>query len=1115
MRRWTPGMTWKNTEMRALNCAIASLRRHRSLQMRPLHNSQDIGQQSGQGDRLLKGIAKERQKGYQNMSGKKTTFGKFLIEELHGLTGFARGHHRRTLSELIQEGELYEAMNSSQREGHLRRVEYALGSLQWEAEQVRSVPLRIRTGPVLRMQQPSAGSQAIAAPLPPHLRAQWTPPGAEDAEDADFSKQQAGYVPGSHRALLNGQQTMAPWLSDGAGQADADAATVPLPQNGKVALHEGVDGASMAGASEAAAVVSIEQTASTSGPYVPGRQLTYKGIVFDLETTGFPSKKSRILEIAALEMDSQKGMQTLVNIFPHTVPNSEIHGITTEMVHDPSLPTSREAVQQFMDFIDSHCASEDTVPVLIAHNGRRFDIPFLAMEFAREGFKIPANWHFMDTLMVAQKVIDRDNIQSLKLTDMREHFGISAPSVEHRAWQDVEHWRFKAIALFYRDLEKSGFESLGDLLYFFPRSYINFGTVLRDDAYVHLDGTVMQSSAKFFKNLFFSDLTASVEAAAVLPITGRWELDASTVEFLEPTAKKAAAAEGLVPVYSQRAPLKKGDMPKLVSKALTILETAGAVNDMDILPEPVREEHSLMPWLQAMRSRHQPQSEQEAEAARQRLAFEELLVLQLRLLLQRNDIQASALGTEGVCVTEVGLVEAAREALPFQLTGGQERALDNVLRDMQGPLPMMCLLQGDVGCGKTAVAFLALLAAAGSGYQAAIMLPTEILASQTHIKLQQLLQSMPEGLQPKLEFLTGSTKAKERREIIGGLADGSVDLIVGTHALISDSVEFQNLGFAVVDEQHRFGVEQRARLAAKASPAPHVMYMTATPIPRTLALVEHGDLALVTINELPPGRSPVATRALTDSPASRALVYEAIKEELASGGRAYIICPLVGESTTKALADVKAAEEEHRRLVEGGVLGEGVSYGLLHGRLSAEEKADALAAFAAGRTTVLIATTVVEVGVDVPEASVIVVEGAERFGLAALHQLRGRVGRGVRASRCFLITQEPSQRLAILETSHSGFSIAEADLVHRGPGDFLGKRQSGRDAFSLLRSARLPADKDLLDDARRCAAKLISEWQEGAVEPPAALMAAVRRQASMLLDVNHVPASLAPESCGS
>ncbi|CAL8466793.1 g6329 [Coccomyxa elongata] len=1245
--------------MRALNSAIASLRRHNNLQARTSYNSQRIAHQGGQGDRLLKGIAVERQKGYQNISGKMTTFGIFLVEELQGLTGCVNGHHRRTLTKLIEEGEGYEAMNCRERELHLRRVESVLGSLKWESEHVQNAPLRSRTSHVLRMQHPLATGGESGNSLVQRVKT---------SGSADANGQPLGHI--EERVRL-----------------DRDSMAEGYQQTAGISESSGVN------------------------------QITYKGIVFDLETTGFLNKKSHILEIAALELSSREGMQTLVNIFPNKVPNSDVHGITTEMVHDASLPTSREAVQQFMDFINHHCPTKDIVPVLIAHNGRTFDIPFLAMEFARGGMQIPANWYFMDTLLVARRVINQDNIQSLKLSNLREHFGIAPPAVEHRAWQDVEvlsevvqhllcagaapdlqqymqeslkagqngssaphagpilellssrqsaskrtamakesqimadvqraadahvtlddslaefevrrrmvsrlpapaepidsaaagggsdvHALLQAPLSSHRkgftdkqckDLVKSGFESLGDLLFFFPRSYISYGNVLRDDAYVHLDGVVTKSSAKTFRNMVFIEVTAMVEAAAVIPSSvglqngsvtahgssieeeghwvdrgngtastsgrsvaesivhgqhmvwgkkvvnspfgwkmvqkfnssfgpgspvtvlgrvaranNRWELD-GTAEFLEPTARKAAGTGGLVPVYSQRSPLKKGDIPKLMTKALAILEAAVGAEDVDILPESLCQEYNLVPWLQALRSRHQPETEDEAESARRRLAFEELLVLQLRLLLQRNDIQASALGTEGVCVTELGLLEAAREALPFQLTGGQELALENILRDMQGPLPMMCLLQGDVGCGKTAVAFLALLATAGSGYQAAMMLPTEILASQTHIKLQQLLQSMPEGLQPKLELLTGSTKAKERREIMAGLADGSIDLVVGTHALISDSIVFQNLGFAVVDEQHRFGVEQRARLAAKAVPAPHVMYMTATPIPRTLALVEHGDLALYTINELPPGRSPVATRALTDSPASRALVYDAIKEELATGGRAYIICPLVGDSASKGLADLKAAEEEHRRLEEGGVLGPGVAYGLLHGRLSAEEKADALAAFAAGRTNVLIATTVVEVGVDVPEASVIVVEGAERFGLAALHQLRGRVGRGARPSRCFLITKEDSPRLAILESSHSGFSIAEADLAHRGPGDFLGKRQSGRDAFSLLRSAKLPADKDLLDEARLCAAKLIADWQEGRTEPPPALLAAVRRQASMLLDISPRPASPAADS---
>ncbi|DBB02038.1 TPA: hypothetical protein ACH3X1_000615 [Trebouxia sp. C0004] len=500
------------------------------------------------------------------------------------------------------------------------------------------------------------------------------------------------------------------------------------------------------------------------------------------------------------------------------------------------------------------------------------------------------------------------------------------------------------------------------------------------------------------------------------------------------TAPSSSPAPQLVGRYPARTPIKDKEWPAIIEKALRAVQDSKALQGYDVVPSMLTDQYDLIGWLQALRAIHQPRDWADVEAAKRRLAFEELLLLQLKLLLRReiNRTPRSEVDLEGTRVTQLDMMEAGRDVLGFGLTAAQDRVLTEILRDMQGPAPMMRLLQGDVGSGKTAVAFLALLAAAGSGWQGALMAPTEVLAEQHMMKLEQLVRAMPLHHRPRVAILTGSAKTKERRAVYASLADGSTGIVVGTHALITDALEFKKLGLAVIDEQHRFGVNQRAKLQNKNTPLPHVLSMTATPIPRTLALTAHGDMALSAIDELPPGRHPVLTYAQQDTPAVRNKMYSTIRKELEAGGRAYIICPLVDESSSEIMAGIKAAEEEHRRLQQTGVLGD-AKCGLLHGRMSSEDKFAALQAFASGETPVLISTTVVEVGVDVPEASVIIVEHSERFGLAQLHQLRGRVGRGKRASTCYLMTPHRTAltRLQVLTRSQNGFTIAEADLQER------------------------------------------------------------------------------------
>jgi len=470
----------------------------------------------------------------------------------------------------------------------------------------------------------------------------------------------------------------------------------------------------------------------------------------------------------------------------------------------------------------------------------------------------------------------------------------------------------------------------------------------------------------------------------------------------------------------------------------------------------------------------------DAPDARRRLAFEELLLLQLALLRRRarrrEAARAEALDPPGELVGRwLG------EALPFVPTGDQRAAMLAVDADLRAERPMQRLLMGEVGSGKTVVALYAMLRAVESGAQAALMAPTETLAEQHFATLQRL---MPGELVPAA-LLTGSTPGARRADVLGKLGSGELKLLVGTHALIEGPVEFDRLAVAVVDEQHRFGVNQRRALDRKAPPglAPHVLHMTATPIPRTLALTEYGDLDVTTLRELPAGRAPVVTH-VASTERERARAYERIREELRAGRQAFVVCPLVEES--EAL-QARAATGEFERLAAGEL--REFRLALLHGQLRPREKAAAMAAFAAGAADVLVATTVIEVGIDVPNASVMLVEDAERYGISQLHQLRGRIGRGPHPSLCLLFGPKEAPRLRALAEHTDGFRLAEIDLELRGEGEMLGTRQSG---LAQFRVARLPEDAALLDAARRHAAALLGADPELAEPEHALLELAVR-----------------------
>ncbi|QNI85322.1 ATP-dependent DNA helicase [Synechococcus sp. PROS-7-1] len=513
----------------------------------------------------------------------------------------------------------------------------------------------------------------------------------------------------------------------------------------------------------------------------------------------------------------------------------------------------------------------------------------------------------------------------------------------------------------------------------------------------------------------------------------------------------------LLPVYSLTEGLTADRFRTLVEAALPSVR---------LWPEPLppqrRQARQLLGRHQALTAIHRPETSDQLQQARHRLVFDEFLLLQLGLMQRRAALRQRSAPSLRVASDRDGLLGRFLDHLPFQFTNAQNRVLAEIDEDLERSEPMARLVQGDVGSGKTVVAVAALLKAIQAGWQGVMMAPTEVLAEQHYRSLCQWLPP----LHVTVELLTGSTPLKKRRQLLADVASGSCKVLVGTHALLEDPVAFDRLGLVVVDEQHRFGVRQRNRLLGKGL-QPHLLTMTATPIPRTLALSLHGDLDVSQIDELPPGRTPILTTMLAGSQRDQA--YNVIREEVEKGQRAYVVLPLVEESEKM---DLRSAVDVHRQLEEEEF--PDLKVGLLHGRLPSAEKQAVIQAFARGETQVLVSTTVVEVGVDVPEASVMMIDHADRFGLAQLHQLRGRVGRGAAASRCLLINDSRNplarQRLEVLVRSTDGFEIAEMDLRLRGPGQVLGTRQSGLPDLAL---ASLADDGSVLEEARDEAADIL------------------------------------------
>jgi len=654
-------------------------------------------------------------------------------------------------------------------------------------------------------------------------------------------------------------------------------------------------------------------------------------------------------------------------------------------------------------------------------------------------------------------------------------------------------------------LNKVGIFTAHDLLHYYPRKHLDYATrtkisELEEGKDVTIFGTIKSVSAFTSKkktnlsvvSIMVGDGTGYVTASWFYGKSNKFMLDRYKSQYpknaniiLCGTAKydsfsgrfmidkpQATVVSGdfdseestnslhlarLVPVY----PLTENLNVKVVRRAIyNALETYSE-QIPDLLPPYVIQKHKLMDKVSALRQIHFPDSQQSLEEARRRLVFEELFMIQLKLGLMRQQNKTASEGLP-LNIKKDGLVDRFVKSLPFELTKGQNDAFNEILADLNSPEPMQRLLQGDVGSGKTVVACMTLLAAIENGYQGALMAPTEILAEQHYRNFVNWLT--PLGL--SVGLFVGKHGAKIRRELEQNLKNGQINLAIGTHALIQENVEFCNLGAVVIDEQHRFGVKQRSELRNKGL-NPEMLTMTATPIPRTLALTVHGDLDITIIDELPKGRKPIKTALI--GARDRKKAYDLIRKEVELGHQAYVVFPLIEESESLS---AKAATQEAEKLQTS--IFPDLSIGLVHGKLAPAEKDRIMDEFRAGKYHILVSTTVIEVGVDVPNATVMIIENAERFGLSQLHQLRGRVGRSDKQSYCVLITesnsQETKERLSVMTQTNNGFVIAERDLQLRGPGEFMGTRQSGLPDLLL---ADLVKDAEILEIARESAFEFI------------------------------------------
>lgn len=626
-------------------------------------------------------------------------------------------------------------------------------------------------------------------------------------------------------------------------------------------------------------------------------------------------------------------------------------------------------------------------------------------------------------------------------------------------------------------LRKKGIDTVGALLRFYPRAYLDWQNVTPisechegENVCVRAEITSPVKTANIRRGMTLYKFSAA-DDSGVIEVTlfnrkylaenlreGRSYLFYGKLGYgitlRQMSSPEIMPAEymGIEPVYAATEGLSSKTIEKIMKNALVYTDSM-----QDAIPDGIRQKNGLCDFKTALKSIHFPLERQALESAKRRLVFEELFVLQTGLLFLKRRRRALA-----GCTVKENLLDEFKKTLSFKLTGAQERVINECLTDMMSPRPMNRLIQGDVGSGKTAVAAALMYISAGNGFQSALMAPTELLAEQ-HFKT---LCKITENSGIKCALLTGSLTKKQKDEVKAGLKSGEIKVAVGTHALLTDDVEFESLGLVVTDEQHRFGVGQRGRLSSKGN-NPHTLVMSATPIPRTLGLIIYGDLDISIIDEYPAGRQKIATYCVDSSYNAR--VYNYIKKFIAEGRQAYIVCPLVDENEAMG---IKSASEYYEELSENQF--KDYTLGLLHGKMKPKDKESVMRRFAAGEIQLLISTTVIEVGIDVPNAALMVIENAERFGLSQLHQLRGRIGRGEYSSACILISDVKSgdtkRRLDVIKNNTDGFKIADEDLKLRGPGDFLGSRQHG---LPDMKIADIFADRETLHSAGKEAEELL------------------------------------------
>ncbi|MBE9387711.1 ATP-dependent DNA helicase RecG [Vagococcus salmoninarum] len=619
----------------------------------------------------------------------------------------------------------------------------------------------------------------------------------------------------------------------------------------------------------------------------------------------------------------------------------------------------------------------------------------------------------------------------------------------------------------YDDIQEKNIAEIGD-----QEKVVLKGTVIAEGVVSHygyrknrLSFRIMHDQAvinvTFFNQAYLKDKVVLAEEIAIF---GKWDAKRKALSGMKILGSKDNQEADFAPIYHLNKKVRQGTLVELIKKTF---ELYGDVIE-EWLPPELLEKYRLYPRKQAMYAMHFPEKAEESQFARRRIVFEEFFEFQMQMQQLRYQEKEVSLGLE--ILYDVEQLKTFTQGLPFDLTDAQKRVTNEICRDMRSSSHMHRLLQGDVGSGKTVVAAIVMYAAYTAGFQSALMVPTEILAEQHLESLTELFADFP----IKIALLTGSTKAKERREILAQLAEGSLDVLIGTHALIQKDVEFKHLGLVITDEQHRFGVNQRKILRDKGD-NPDVLFMTATPIPRTLAITAYGEMDVSIIDELPKGRIPIETRWIRPPQLETVLTWT--EKELARGSQAYVICPLIEESET---IDVKNATEIYETLQ--AFYGEKYQVGLLHGKMKSQEKDEIMTKFKDNQLQVLVSTTVIEVGVNVPNATTMLIMDADRFGLAQLHQLRGRVGRGNKASYCVLVANPKnemgSERMKIMTETTDGFVLSQKDLEMRGPGEVFGSRQSGIPQFAV---GDIVADFAILEAARQEAVAIWDQpkwWQK-------------------------------------